>query len=69
MFLCVKWEAGGGKIIASNNSDLGWGGHCGVTCCQNVSKYDLRDLFGSHSGPFQDLSDDSWAQVMHRNGG
>lgn len=24
MFLCVKWEAGGGKIIASNNSDLGW---------------------------------------------
>ena len=49
-----------GKIIASNNSDLGWGGgHCGVTCCQNVSKYDLRDLFGSHSGPFQDLSDDS----------
>lgn len=25
MFLCVKWGAGVGEVIASNNPDLGWG--------------------------------------------
>ncbi|KAL0622187.1 hypothetical protein AAY473_005775 [Plecturocebus cupreus] len=40
-----------------------------VTCCQNVSKDDLRHIVWSHSGPLQDLFDDSGAQVLDWNSG
>lgn len=36
---------------------------------QNVPKFDLWRSFGSYSGPLQGFFDDSWTQVMDRNGG